>query len=74
MVILQVVINEAGNVADATVVRSIPLLDEAAIQAVRQWQFAPTVVNGQPVPVKMAVTVNFAPPPPKPLPQPAVGR
>jgi TonB family protein len=55
----EVTINEAGEVTDAKVVRSIPLLDEAALAAVRTWRFAPTMVNGQPVPVRMTVTVNF---------------
>src|SRR5438477_5800392 len=34
-------------IADAKVVRSIPLLDDEAIRAVRQWRFAPTIVNGE---------------------------
>ena len=39
--------------------RSIPLLDEAAIDAVRQWQYEPTVESGTAVPVTITVTVNF---------------
>jgi outer membrane biosynthesis protein TonB len=35
------------------------LLDKAAIDAVRQWEYAPTVVNGVAVPVVMTVTLNF---------------
>jgi TonB family protein len=58
-VLAEIVINEAGNVTDAKIVRSIPMLDEAALQAVRNWHFAPTMVNGQSVPVRMVVTVNF---------------
>jgi TonB family protein len=61
-VLAEIVIDPTGNVSDARVVRSIPLLDDAALQAVRNWHFSPTVVNGQPVPVRMTVTVNFAPP------------
>jgi protein TonB len=41
------------------VLRSIPLLDDAAMEAVRQWRFTPTMLNGQPVPVVMTVTVAF---------------
>ena len=37
----------------------IPLLDEEAVRAVRNWHHKPTVVNGQPVPVRMTATVNF---------------
>src|SRR5207247_5879058 len=42
------------------ILRSIPLLDAAALDAVRQWEYTPTALNGQPVPVIMTVTVNFA--------------
>jgi TonB family protein len=62
VVIAEVVIDASGTVTDAKVVRSIPLLDEAALQAVRNWRFAPTLLNGQPVPVRMNVTVNFSQP------------
>ena len=48
-----------GKVKDAKVLRSIPLLDQAAVDAVKQWQFTPTLLNGVPVPVIMTVTVNF---------------
>jgi protein TonB len=48
-----------GSVADAQIVRSIALLDEAALAAVRQWRFNPTLLNGAPVEVIMTVTVNF---------------
>lgn len=41
------------------VLRGIPLLDEAAVEAVRQWVYEPTRLNGVPVPVLMTVTVNF---------------
>jgi protein TonB len=36
------------------------LLDQAALDAVRQWRFTPTLLNGVPVPVIMTVTVNFS--------------
>jgi TonB family protein len=59
LVIIEARIGADGNVEDATVLRSIPMLDQAAIDAVRQWQFTPTLLNGVPVPVIMTVTVNF---------------
>ena len=62
VVIAEIVVNESGNVTDTKLLRSIPLLDEAALEAVRQWRFSPSVVNGQVVPVKMTVTINFTPP------------
>lgn len=59
VVIIETVIDEAGNVSDARILRSIPLLDQAALDAVRQWKFVPTLLNGAAVPVIMTVTVNF---------------
>jgi TonB family protein len=60
VVIAEIVVNEQGGVTEAKVIRSIPLLDEAALAAVRTWQYEPTLLNGQPVPVRMTVTVNFS--------------
>ena len=59
IVILEAVINEAGEVTQLRVLRSAPLFDEAAMNAVRQWRFTPTLLNGQPVPIVMTVTVSF---------------
>jgi len=52
------------------VLRSIPLLDQAAIDAVKQWEYEPTLLNGVPVPVVITVTVQFTLPPPPPPPPP----
>jgi TonB family protein len=59
VVLVELLIDEAGQVADVRVLRSIPLLDDAALQAVREWRFAPTIVEGRAVPVRMTATVNF---------------
>jgi protein TonB len=59
VVIAETIIGTDGRVTNVTVMRSIPLLDAAALEAVRQWEFMPTLVNGQPTPVVMPVTVNF---------------
>ena len=59
IVIIEATIGPTGMVQDARVLRSIPLLDQAALLAVRQWEFTPTLLNGVPVPVIMTVTVNF---------------
>jgi len=59
VVILEAVIAEDGSVRDVRALRSIPLLDQAAIDAVRQWRFSPTLLNGEPVPIVMTVTVSF---------------
>lgn len=55
-----IVIDSAGNVEQARIVRSIPQLDGAAVAAVRKWKYTPTVVNGVAVPVTMVVHVTFA--------------
>jgi protein TonB len=59
IVILEATIGPRGNVTDVKVLRSIPLLDQAAIDAVKQWVYEPTLVNGVPTGVIMTVTVNF---------------
>jgi periplasmic protein TonB len=59
VVILEATIGRAGQVNEVHVLRGHPLLDEAALEAVRQWAYVPTLLNGIPVPVVMTVTVNF---------------
>lgn len=59
VVIVDATIDADGSVSKVDVVRSIPLLDEAAVDAVRQWKFSPTLLNGEPVPVIVTITVNF---------------
>ncbi len=58
-VILEAVIDERGEVGRIKVLRSVPLLDQAAISAVQQWRYTPTLLNGIPVSVLMTITVNF---------------
>jgi TonB family protein len=60
MVIIETVVDENGDVADARIIRSVPMLDQAALDAVRQWKYAPTLLNGKPVAVVMTVNVTFA--------------
>jgi TonB family protein len=59
-VILEAVIGKDGSVSDARILRSVPGLNEAALDAVRQWMFTPTLLNGVPVEVIITVTVNFS--------------
>lgn len=59
VVIIEATIDEQGNVTRTQLLRSLPLLDEAAVAAVRRWKFSPTLLNGVPVPIVMTVTVNF---------------
>jgi protein TonB len=58
-VVIEATIDEEGNVADARVVKSVPLLDQAALDAVRQWHYQPTLLNGVPTAVVTTVTVKF---------------
>ncbi len=58
-VILEATVNEAGAVTDVSILRSIILLDKAAIKAVKQWRYEPLTLNGQPVPFILVVTVTF---------------
>lgn len=59
VVILEATIGTDGKVKDVKVVRSIKQLDDAAIDAVRRWEFKPTVIDGKPVQVIMTIPVNF---------------
>jgi protein TonB len=59
VVVIEAIIGADGKVDNARVIRSIPLLDDAALKAVRSWEYTPTLLNGQPTPVIMTVTVQF---------------
>ena len=65
VVIMEAIIGVDGRVADARVLRSVPLLDQAAVDAVKQWEYTPTLLNGVPTPVIMTVTVTFSLAPPQ---------
>ena len=58
-IILRIVVDKDGNVTDVRVIAGHPLLDDAAINAVRQWKYSQTLLNGKPVPVVATVTVYF---------------
>ena len=60
VVILEATIDERGLVSGARVLKSVPLLDQAALSALRQWRYTPTLLNGVPVPVLMTVTFRFS--------------
>ena len=71
LIIMEATIDEKGDVRNLRVLRSthtfgfphesggVPLLEEAALEAVRQWRYEPTMLHGVPVPVVMTVTVRF---------------
>jgi periplasmic protein TonB len=56
---LEILIDEAGRVVEARVVKSIPLLDAAAIETVRAWLFAPAIKNGYAVATLARAPVTF---------------
>jgi protein TonB len=58
-VILEATTDIYGRVIVVRVLRSLPLLDQAAIDAVRQWVYEPLMLNGRPRPVTFTVTVTF---------------
>jgi TonB family protein len=60
IVILELVIDAAGKVTTADVLRSVPPFDEAALTAVRQWEYEVTKVDGKAVPVRLTVPITFA--------------
>ncbi len=59
-VYLEATIAKDGSVRDVKVLSAPSMLDEAALTAVRQWRYTPSLLNGQPVEVLMTVTVRFA--------------
>ena len=59
-VIMEATIDQHGDVVRVRVLRSEPLLDAAAVSAVERWRYTPTLLNNQPVPVLMTVTVRFS--------------
>jgi TonB family protein len=58
-VVLESVIDQQGHVTEMSVVSGNPLLVKAATQAVAEWRYQPTLLNGQPVAVDRMVTVHF---------------
>jgi TonB family protein len=60
IVILELVLDVEGRVESASVVRSVPGFDEAALAAARQWTYEPTRVEGRPVRVRLTVPITFA--------------
>src|SRR5262249_16910766 len=56
---VQITISETGEVIEASVISGHPLLRDAALQAARQWLFAPTELSGVPVKVQGILTFNF---------------
>jgi protein TonB len=61
IVILEAIVNEEGRVTEVKVLRSVnPLLDKEALNAVRQWRYAPVILNGTPVKFVLSVSLSFS--------------
>jgi len=63
IVILEFTVGIDGRVSNVKIVRSIPILDNAAIEAVKQWKYKPGLVNGKPAafPVTTSIRLSFTP-------------
>jgi len=59
-VILELTIGADGKVSAVKVLRSVPGLEGAAVDAAKQWLYQPTLVNGVPTPVITTVALNFS--------------
>lgn len=60
-VFVEIWLDETGKVTRTSVVRSIPSLDQAAIDCVMKWEFLPAMIEGRPMPTVMGVVVAFPP-------------
>jgi len=58
-VVVQALVGTDGNVRDTRIVRSIPMLNGAALEAVRQWRFKPAATGGKPVATWVSVPISF---------------
>jgi protein TonB len=58
-VVLMAVIGKDGTVEDVRVEKGLPVLAQAAIEAVKQWRYRPYLLNGEPVEVDSQITINF---------------
>jgi periplasmic protein TonB len=58
-VVIDTTIDKSGKVTATKVVSGPPMLRQAALEALRQWKYEPSKLNGEPVPVQMTVTIKF---------------
>ena len=59
-IIMEAVLDTNGRVTQLRVLKSVPMLDQAAVNAVQQWRYTPSFYGGHPVSVLMTITVRFA--------------
>jgi protein TonB len=58
-VVLEAVLDPTGRVTQLRVIKSVPLLDQAALDAVGRWRYTPSLYGGRPVSVLMTITIRF---------------
>jgi protein TonB len=58
-VLVEFTITTEGSVTDARILRGIPLLNEAALDCVRQWRYDPVLLDGRPMPMHITAPVSF---------------
>jgi protein TonB len=58
-VVMEAVLDTTGRVTQLRVIQSAPMLDQAAMDAVRQWRYTPSMYGGHPVSVLMTITIRF---------------
>ena len=58
-VLLNAIIGKTGEVENLKVSSGDPMLQQSAMEAVRQWTYKPFLLNGQPVEVKTTITVTY---------------
>jgi protein TonB len=59
VVILEIVVGRSGDVVEVKILRSHPLFDTAAVEAVKRWKYRPAMLGAQPVRVYMTIRVEF---------------
>ena len=59
VVVVETRIEADGRIVNARVIRSNPVFDQAVLDAVLQWEFTPTIINGKAIPVLLTITVRF---------------
>ena len=58
-VVMEAVLDPSGRVTQLRIITSVPMLDQAALDAVRQWRYTPSMYGGHAVSVLMTITINF---------------
>ncbi len=60
VVIIEAIVGADGKVANARILRTVPMLSESSLDAVSKWEYRPVLLNGNAVPFMTTVTVNYA--------------